>query len=106
MCQDLMFGVVELFPVGEDSPLSGDNIGAYCQVLVVASDEEEFRRIIEKYFKRLSLGVVEIDEIKHITDISEVSAEDTLVDNIGNGCLQKHQIAFGSLNGFHSEGEA
>lgn len=106
MSSDLMFGVVELLPVGEDHPLSGDSIGAYCQVVVVASEDEEFREIIETYFKRLSLSVGGIDEIRHITDIGEVSADDILVDNVGNGCLQKHKIAFGSLNGFHSEGEA
>ena len=102
----LMFSIVELCPLGEENPLPGDSIGAYSQVVVIASDDEEFRKIIETYFESQSLRVGAIDDIRHITDVSEVSADDTLIENGEGGWLQEHKIAFGSFNCFHSEGEA
>ena len=106
MYRGLMFGVVELLPVGEEHLLPRDSIGAYSQVVVVASDDQEFREIIETYFGSQSLRVGAIDDIMHITNLSEVSADDTLIENVESGWLQEHKIAFGSFNCFHSEGEA
>ncbi|MEM7635907.1 MAG: hypothetical protein AAF299_15180 [Pseudomonadota bacterium] len=101
-----MFGVVELCPVGQGHPLPGDSISAYSQVVVIASNDEEFRKIIETYFESQSLRIGAIDDIRHICDLSEVSADHTLIENVASGWLQEHKIATGSFNCFHSEGEA
>lgn len=105
-CLELMFGIVELLPVGEEHPLPCDCIGAYSQVVVIASDDQEFREIIEIYFESQSLRIGAIDDIRHIADLSKVSADDTLIENVESGWLQEHKIAFGSFNCFHSDGEA
>lgn len=101
-----MFGIVELCPAGEGHPLPGDSIGAYSQVVVIASDDKQFREIIESYFESQYLRVGEILDIRFFTDLSEINADDTLVENVQSGCLQEYKIACGSFNCFHSEGEA
>ena len=103
---DLMFGVVELKPVGANHFLPEGYIGAYCQVLVATSKDDEFRKAAEDYFSAHSLGIGEIEGLRHIRELTEVNADSTLVENVKRGNLQEQGITIGSINSFHSEGEA
>lgn len=105
MARELWIGLVSVVPTKDCDVLEGA-VGAYVNVLALASDASEYADLVEKALAKLHIIVDEIEVVEPFAERRSCGNPDPAVVDMAMSISGSEPVQFGTFHSFDTLGEA